>query len=88
MGGKSKEQIIKDLTKAGVSKEMATKLAAGAKLKGKAAKEFLKVTLFRDLAPYYTHLLNKCFDNCSLFPSIIERKQCLIFYGNKEKIPL
>ena len=46
MGQKSKKQIIKDLTNAGVSKEMAKKLAEGASLKGKKAKEFLKVFSF------------------------------------------
>ena len=48
MGQKSKKQIIKDLTKAGVSKEMAKKLAEGASLKGKKAKEFLKVIVYHD----------------------------------------
>ena len=43
LGQKSKKQIIKDLTGAGVSKELATKLAEGAKLKGQQARNFLKV---------------------------------------------
>ena len=43
MGQKSKAQIISDLTKAGISRERATKLAAGAGLKGQSARNFLKV---------------------------------------------
>ena len=44
MGQKSKQQVINDLTKVGISKELATKLAGGAKLKGQSAKEYLKVS--------------------------------------------
>jgi len=42
MGGKSSKKVYTDLTNAGVSPELATKLAKGAKLKGAAAKNFLK----------------------------------------------
>ena len=48
MGQKSKSRIITDLTKAGVSKELATKLANGAGLTGNRAAEFLKVSLKQD----------------------------------------
>ena len=45
MGGKSSKKVYTDLTNAGVSPDLATKLAKGAKLKGTAAKNFLKVIL-------------------------------------------
>ena len=62
MGQKSKQQVIKDLTKAGVSKELAQKLAAGAKLKGRSAKEFLKVSFW-------------CFEITELFFSVTCRRE-------------
>ena len=43
MGKRTKKEIIDDLTKAGVDRETAKKLAESAGLRGKKAKEFLKV---------------------------------------------
>ena len=45
MKGKTKRQIITDLTKAGLSKELAKKFANGAGLSGQSARNFLKVSL-------------------------------------------
>eukprot|EP00112_Aurelia_sp_Birch-Aquarium-sp1_P016453 Seg3730.2 transcript_id=Seg3730.2/GoldUCD/mRNA.D3Y31 product="hypothetical protein" protein_id=Seg3730.2/GoldUCD/D3Y31 len=42
MGQKSKAQVIRDLTKAGMSQGRAKQLAAGAGLKGQSARNFLK----------------------------------------------
>ena len=44
MGQKTKQQVINDLTKVGILKELATKLASGAMLKGQNAKEYLNVS--------------------------------------------
>ena len=43
MGKRTKKEIIDDLTKAGVDKKTAKKLAESAGLTGKKAREFLKV---------------------------------------------
>ena len=52
MGGKSSKKVYTDLTNAGVSPELATKLAKGAKLKGAAAKNFLKVSFLNFVVSY------------------------------------